>query len=83
MLRGAAVGGGLLRLEPVERRPGPGLVWGGAVRIHPGGADPALSLIHISSGTEPLIRVMIEGKDMERMEKAAKELAAFIEKTLQ
>ena len=36
-----------------------------------------------TSGTEPLIRVMIEGKDMERMEKAAKELAAFIEKTLQ
>ena len=41
MLRGAAVGGGLLRLEPVEQRPGPGLVWGGAVRVHPGGADPA------------------------------------------
>ncbi len=36
-----------------------------------------------TSGTEPLIRVMIEGKDLEKMDKAAKELAAFIEKTLQ
>ena len=36
-----------------------------------------------TSGTEPLIRVMIEGKDMEKMEKAAKKLAEFMEDTLQ
>lgn len=34
------------------------------------------------SGTEPLIRVMIEGKDLEKIEKLAKDLAAFIEKTM-
>lgn len=36
-----------------------------------------------TSGTEPLVRVMIEGKDQEKMEKEAKKLAAFIEKRLQ
>lgn len=36
-----------------------------------------------TSGTEPLVRVMIEGKDLEKMDKAAKALAAFIEETLQ
>lgn len=36
-----------------------------------------------TSGTEPLVRVMIEGKDLAKMDKAAKELAAFIEETLQ
>ena len=34
------------------------------------------------SGTEPLVRVMIEGKDKEVMEAAAKELAKLIEKRL-
>lgn len=34
------------------------------------------------SGTEPLVRVMIEGKDKEAMEKAAKELAMVIEQKL-
>ncbi len=34
------------------------------------------------SGTEPLIRVMIEGKDQAILEKEAKELAQFIEKVL-
>jgi phosphoglucosamine mutase len=34
------------------------------------------------SGTEPLIRVMIEGKDLEKIEKLAKDLAGFIEKTM-
>lgn len=34
------------------------------------------------SGTEPLIRVMIEGKDMDKIERLAKELADFIEKRM-
>lgn len=34
------------------------------------------------SGTEPLVRVMIEGKDQKEIEKDAKELADFIEKRL-
>lgn len=34
------------------------------------------------SGTEPLVRVMIEGKDKDVMEKAAKELATLIEQRL-
>ena len=34
------------------------------------------------SGTEPLIRVMIEGKDQKEIENAAKELAKFIEEKL-
>lgn len=34
------------------------------------------------SGTEPLVRVMIEGKDQMEIEKDAKELAEFIEKKL-
>lgn len=36
-----------------------------------------------TSGTEPLVRVMIEGKDKEVMEKEATKLAAFIEEKLQ
>ncbi len=36
-----------------------------------------------TSGTEPLVRVMIEGKDKEAMEKEAMKLAAFIEEKLQ
>ena len=36
-----------------------------------------------TSGTEPLVRVMIEGKDKEVMEKEAMKLAAFIEEKLQ
>ncbi|WP_054741609.1 phosphoglucosamine mutase [Cellulosilyticum ruminicola] len=35
------------------------------------------------SGTEPLVRVMIEGKDQAVIEKEAQELAAFIEERLQ
>ncbi|MDE6182064.1 MAG: phosphoglucosamine mutase [Eubacteriales bacterium] len=34
------------------------------------------------SGTEPLVRVMIEGKDQDILEKEAKNLAQFIEKVL-
>lgn len=34
------------------------------------------------SGTEPLVRVMIEGKDKKEIEKEAKELAKFIEERL-
>ena len=34
------------------------------------------------SGTEPLIRVMLEGKDKDLIEKYAKELANIIEKEL-
>ena len=34
------------------------------------------------SGTEPLIRVMLEGKDLDYIEKAAKDIAAVIEKHL-
>ncbi|MDR1100866.1 MAG: phosphoglucosamine mutase [Clostridiales bacterium] len=34
------------------------------------------------SGTEPLVRVMIEGKDRDRLETAAKKLANYIEKEL-
>ncbi len=34
------------------------------------------------SGTEPLVRVMIEGKNQEEIEKDAKELADLIEKTI-
>ena len=34
------------------------------------------------SGTEPLVRVMIEGKDQAVIEKEAQELAAFIEERL-
>ena len=36
-----------------------------------------------TSGTEPLVRVMIEGKDIEVMEKEAKKLASLIEDKLQ
>lgn len=36
-----------------------------------------------TSGTEPLVRVMIEGKDQEKMQKEAERLAAFIEQKLQ
>lgn len=36
-----------------------------------------------TSGTEPLVRVMIEGKDKEMMEREAKQLASFIEEKLQ
>lgn len=36
-----------------------------------------------TSGTEPLVRVMIEGEDKEAMEKEATKLAAFIEEKLQ
>ena len=35
------------------------------------------------SGTEPLVRVMIEGKDQAVIEKEAQELATFIEERLQ
>ena len=35
------------------------------------------------SGTEPLVRVMIEGTDIEQMQRDAEELAAIIEKNLQ
>ena len=35
-----------------------------------------------ASGTEPLVRVMIEGEDQEYISKKAKELAEFIEKKL-
>ncbi len=35
-----------------------------------------------TSGTEPLVRVMIEGKDIEKMDKAARKLAALIEERL-
>lgn len=34
------------------------------------------------SGTEPLVRVMIEGRDMEGITELAKELASLIEKKL-
>ncbi len=34
------------------------------------------------SGTEPLVRVMIEGKDQEEITKIAKELALFIEERI-
>ena len=34
------------------------------------------------SGTEPLVRVMIEGKDKAVMEAEAKKLASFIEERL-
>ncbi len=36
-----------------------------------------------TSGTEPLVRVMIEGKDIEKMDKAARKLASLIEDRLQ
>ena len=36
-----------------------------------------------TSGTEPLVRVMLEGKDIEKMEREAKKLAEFIEKMMQ
>lgn len=35
-----------------------------------------------TSGTEPLIRVMLEGKNIEKMQREAHRLAAFIEETL-
>ena len=35
------------------------------------------------SGTEPLVRVMIEGKDIEQMQKDAENLALIIERNLQ
>ena len=35
-----------------------------------------------ASGTEPLVRVMIEGEDQEYITKKAKELADFIEEKL-
>ena len=34
------------------------------------------------SGTEPLVRVMIEGKNQEQIDKEAKVLAALIEKVM-
>lgn len=34
------------------------------------------------SGTEPLVRVMIEGKDQEQIEKDARELAELITSTM-
>ena len=34
------------------------------------------------SGTEPLVRVMIEGKDLDEIQAEAEKLAAIIEKTL-
>ncbi|MEE8815508.1 MAG: phosphoglucosamine mutase [Lachnospiraceae bacterium] len=34
------------------------------------------------SGTEPLVRVMIEGEDQQEIQKKAEDLAAFIEKTM-
>ena len=34
------------------------------------------------SGTEPLVRVMIEGEDQAAIQKKAEELADFIEKTM-
>ena len=34
------------------------------------------------SGTEPLVRVMIEGEDQDVIQKKAEELADFIEKTM-
>ena len=36
-----------------------------------------------TSGTEPLVRVMIEGKDLDRMQKEAEKLAQLIEEKLQ
>ena len=36
-----------------------------------------------TSGTEPLVRVMIEGTDIEKMDKEARKLAALIEERLQ
>lgn len=36
-----------------------------------------------TSGTEPLVRVMIEGKDIEKMDAEARKLAALIEERLQ
>ena len=35
------------------------------------------------SGTEPLVRVMIEGKDIEQMQRDAERLASIIERNLQ
>ena len=35
-----------------------------------------------TSGTEPLVRIMIEGKDKEKMEKEAKDLSKLMEKKL-
>ena len=35
-----------------------------------------------TSGTEPLVRVMIEGKDIEKMDRAARKLASLIEERL-
>ena len=35
-----------------------------------------------TSGTEPIVRVMVEGKEMETVEKVAKEIAAIVEKEL-
>ena len=35
------------------------------------------------SGTEPLVRVMIEGKDIEQMQMDAERLASIIERNLQ
>ena len=32
-----------------------------------------------ASGTEPLIRIMVEGRDLEEIEAIAKEIAAVIE----
>ncbi|HCW23401.1 MAG TPA: hypothetical protein DGX96_07070, partial [Lachnospiraceae bacterium] len=34
------------------------------------------------SGTEPLVRVMIEGEDQQEIQQKAEDLAAFIEKTM-
>ena len=36
-----------------------------------------------TSGTEPLVRVMIEGKDIKKMDAEARKLAALIEERLQ
>lgn len=35
-----------------------------------------------TSGTEPIVRVMVEGKEMTTVEKVAKEIAAVVEKEL-
>lgn len=35
-----------------------------------------------TSGTEPIIRVMTEGKDKEQVERVAKEIAEIVEKEL-
>ena len=41
------------------------------------------SLIVRPSGTEPLVRVMIEGKDQDQLQAEAESLARYIEEVLQ